>query len=289
MATLKTGMLMVLLTCLLVFMGRALDMWMGKNMFMFIFLGISVVMNFVSYWFSDKIVLKMYKAQEAPRQEAAWLYQMVERLCHNAKLPMPKLYIIPTGLPNAFATGRNPKHSAVAVTQGLVSALTREELEGVVAHELAHIKNRDTLISTICAGIAGVIAVMSDIAMWGMILGGGGRDNNNGGGIGALLMLLIAPFLAVMIQLMVSRQREFVADATGARICGRPLALASALEKIEMTARSRPMQPVPATAHMFIINPFRGDQVRSMFSTHPSTAKRIEKLRELAREMRIMY
>ncbi|GAB4317225.1 MAG: zinc metalloprotease HtpX [Candidatus Sumerlaeia bacterium] len=288
-STLKTGLLMFGLTLLLVAVGRALDSALGSSMFMYGFLVLSLVMNFISYWFSDQIVLGIYRAREASRGQADWLYRMVERLCRNAGLPMPKLYIIPAPVPNAFATGRNPHHAAVAVTEGLINSLTAEELEGVIAHELAHIKNRDTLISTVVAGIAGVISTIGNLAMWGLMLGGGGggRNNDNGGGFGALFLLLVAPLLALIIQLMISRQREFAADAGGAYISGRPLALASALEKIELIARSHPMQPAPATAHLFIVNPFRGDLARDWFSTHPSTARRVERLRQLAREMRV--
>jgi heat shock protein HtpX len=230
----------------------------------------------------------MYRAQEVPRDQGAWLYEIVERLCHNAKIPTPKLYHIPTPAPNAFATGRNPNHSAVALTDGIMRTLSTEELEGVIAHELAHIKNRDTLISTLVAGVAGIISTIGHWATWFMIFGGGGGSDDDGG-FGALLLLLLAPLLGVMVQLMISRQREYLADATGAEISGHPIQLANALEKLEDFARRQPMKTAKATSHLFIINPFKGDKVSGLFSTHPSTQQRVKKLHDIAREMRVFH
>jgi heat shock protein HtpX len=285
----KTGMLMLILTLLLVAVGKTLDVVFHTSYIMWIFLAFSLGMNFFSYWYSDKVVLKMYKAREVPRDQGAWLYEMVERLCRNAKIPMPKLYILPTPAPNAFATGRDPNHAAVAVTNGIISALSAEELEGVLAHELAHIKNRDTLISTLVAGVAGIISTIGHWATWFLILGGGGGSNNDRGGFGAILLLLLAPFFALIVQLMISRQREYLADSTGAEISGRPIQLANALEKIEDFARRQPLKTAQATSHLFIINPFKGDKGSSLFSTHPSTADRVKKLHEKAREMRVFH
>jgi heat shock protein HtpX len=276
--TFKTAFLLTLLTLLLMFIGRAFG---GQNG-MLLALGLAVVMNFVSYFYSDKIALKMYRAQPVTREQLPRAYQAVERLAPKMGIPMPKIYVIPNDSPNAFATGRNPQNASVAVTQGILNLLTDEELEGVLAHELGHVNNRDILISSVAATIAGAITMLASMARWGMIFGGfGGRDNRDrGGGIGALLMLFLAPVAASLIQLAVSRSREYQADATGAHFTGNPYALASALSKLDAYSRRLPMQATPSTAHLFIIQPFLGVSFGSLFSTHPPIAKRIERLTE---------
>jgi heat shock protein HtpX len=274
--TFKTAFLLTLLTLLLMFIGRAFG---GQNG-MLLALVLAVVMNFVSYFYSDKIALKMYRAQPVTREQLPRAYQAVERLAPKMGIPMPKIYVIPNDSPNAFATGRNPQNASVAVTQGILNLLTDEELEGVLAHELGHVNNRDILIRSVAATIAGAITMLASMARWGMIFGGfGGRDNRDrGGGIGALLMLFLAPVAASLIQLAVSRSREYQADATGAHFTGNPYALASALSKLDAYSRRLPMQATPSTAHLFIIQPFLGVSFGSLFSTHPPIAKRIERL-----------
>jgi len=249
---------------------------------------ISILMNFVSYWYSDKIVLSMYGAREVTPQQAPDLIRLVAGLAQKYKLPMPKVYIMDADVPNAFATGRDPSHAAVAVTTGIMRALTNEELEGVLAHELGHVRNRDTLISTVVATIAGVITMIANIAQWAAIFGG--RNDDEGNGIGGILefvfLVILAPLAATLIQLGISRSREFQADETGGLVSGNPLALASALEKIEYYAQNRLLpEATPATSHMFIINPFSGtgSWMAGIFSTHPPTEKRIARLRELAK------
>jgi len=277
--TFKTGMLMATLTALLVVAGSALGGPRGA-IFAFIF---ALVMNFGSYWYSDKIVLKMYRGREISRDEMPQVFSMVERLTRQAGLPMPKLYLTPQPEPNAFATGRDPEHAAIAVTTGITQLLDKEELEGVLAHEIAHIKNRDILISTLAATMAGAITMLASIARWGMLFGGLGSDDDEGGGLGAIVMMIVAPLAAMLIQMAISRAREYKADQAGAAICGRPQGLASALQKLEDCARRRPMaQATPATAHMFIINPLRGKRMAALFSTHPPTEERVKRLRELA-------
>ena len=280
--TFKTTILLSLLTILLVFMGGAVG---GKGGMIFAFF-IAAAMNFGSYWYSDKIVLRMYNAQEITRQIHPVFYGMVERLAGRAGLPMPKVYIIPDDSPNAFATGRNPQHAAVAATEGVLRILSTEELEGVMAHELAHVKNRDILISTIAATFAGAIAMVGNMLQWGAMFGGQ-RDDEDGGGAGGLLgtlaMAIIAPIAAMLIQMAVSRSREYMADASGAEICGRPLALAGALRKLQIASQALPMSnPRPATAHMFIVNPLAGGGMRSLFSTHPPMDERIARLESMA-------
>jgi heat shock protein HtpX len=273
----KTTLLLTGMTLLLMLAGRAF----GGQRGMLMALAFAVVLNFVSYFFSDKIALASYRAQPVSREDLPRVYNIVERLAQKVSLPMPKVYVIPTDSPNAFATGRNPNHASVAVTQGILGLLTDEELEGVLAHELGHVRNRDILISSIAATLAGAITYLASIARWGMIFGGmrGERDDRNGGGIAAVAMMLLAPFAAMLIQLAVSRSREYGADDTGAHWTGNPYALASALAKIDAYSRQRPLVATPSTAHLFIIAPFLGGaSFGNLFSTHPPTAKRIERL-----------
>jgi heat shock protein HtpX len=276
--TFKTAFLLTALTLLLMMIGRAFG---GQNGMM-IALAVAVVMNFVSYFFSDKIALSMYRAKPVTREELPRAYQIVERLTQKIGLPMPKIYVIPTESPNAFATGRNPQHASVAVTHGILGLLTDEELEGVLAHELGHVNNRDILISSVAATIAGAITMVASMGRWAMIFGGmegGDRDRRGGGGgLAALLMLIVAPIAASLIQLAVSRSREYQADATGAHFTGNPYALASALQKLDAYSRRVPMMASPSTAHLFIIQPLLGMNFANLFSTHPPIAKRIERL-----------
>jgi heat shock protein HtpX len=274
--TFKTAFLLTALTLLLMFIGRAFG---GQNGMILAF-ALAAVMNFVSYFFSDKIALAMYRAQPVTREELPRAYAAVERLTQKIGIPMPKIYVIPTESPNAFATGRNPQHASVAVTHGILGLLTDEELEGVLAHELGHVNNRDILISSVAATLAGAITMLSHMGRFAMIFGGYGRGDrdNRGGGLSALFMLIVAPIAAALIQLAVSRSREYQADATGAHFTGNPYALASALQKLDTYARQKPMLATPSTAHLFIIQPFMGMNFGSLFSTHPPIAKRIERL-----------
>lgn len=274
--TFKTAFLLTALTLLLLFIGRIFG---GQNG-MLIALIFAAVMNFVSYFFSDKIALAMYSAQPVTREQLPRAYQIVERLTQKVGITMPKIYVIPTDSPNAFATGRNPQHASVAVTQGILNLLSDEELEGVLAHELGHVRNRDILISSIAATIAGAITYLAHIARWGMIFGGYDRDRDDrgGGGFAALFMLILAPFAAMLIQLAVSRSREYQADETGAHFTGNPYALASALAKLDAYSKRIPLQATPSTAHLFIIQPFLGTSLMSLFQTHPPINKRIERL-----------
>ena len=278
----KTTLLLSLLTVLLVFMGGAI----GGQGGMLIAFVMAAVMNFGSYWFSDKLVLRMYNAQEITRADNPAFYEMVERLASRAGLPMPKVYIIPDQSPNAFATGRNPQHAAVAATEGILRILSPEELEGVMAHELGHVKNRDILISTIAATFAGAISMIGSMLQWGAMMGAGRGDDEEGGGIGGLVgslaMAILAPIAAMLIQMAVSRSREYLADATGAQISGRPQSLASALAKLQNASQVIPMQEArPATAHMFIVNPLTGGGLMSLFSTHPPMEERIARLQAM--------
>lgn len=282
MNSIKTVGLMTLLTVLLVLAGDYLGGRGGAQMF-FLF---ALAMNLGSYWFSDKIVLKMYRAQQVTEQQAPELVGVVKKLAREAELPMPKVYITPQQTPNAFATGRNPAHAAVAVTQGILNILSLQELEGVLAHELAHVKNRDILIGTIAATIAGAITMLASMARWAAMFGGLGRDDDDGGAIGAILMMILAPLAAMLIQMAISRSREYQADATGAKICRAPLALANALEKLDTRSRQIPMQANPATAHMFIVNPLSGKSMMNLFSTHPPMGERVKRLQEIARDLR---
>ena len=273
--TFKTAFLLTFLTLLLMLIGRAFG---GANG-MLIALVFAAIMNFVSYFYSDKIALAMYRAQPATREQLPRVYDTVERLTQKIGIPMPKIYVIPNDSPNAFATGRNPSHASVAVTQGILNLLNDEELEGVLAHELGHVNNRDILISSVAATIAGAITYLAQVAKWGMIFGGVERDDRNrGGGLASLLMLFLAPLAAMLIQLWVSRTREYQADASGAHYTGNPYALASALAKLDAYSRRLPMQATPSTAHLFIIQPLLGMSLGSLFSTHPPIAKRIERL-----------
>jgi heat shock protein HtpX len=281
MNTTKTILLMVGLTVLLVFIGGAFGGRQGVIIaFMF-----AMATNLFSYWFSDKIVLRMYSAREVTETEAPELYSVTRDLAMKMRMPMPKVYIIPSDAPNAFATGRNPNHAAVAATQGILRLLTREELAAVMAHELGHVTNRDILIGTIAATIAGAISMLAHIAQWGMIFGGfGGRrddDEGAGGMIGGIVMIILAPIAAALIQMAISRSREYEADATGARICGNPLWLASALKKLESSSKRVSLDANPATAHMFIVNPLRAGGIVNLFSTHPPMEERIARLESM--------
>jgi heat shock protein HtpX len=269
--TFKTALLLTALTLLMMAIGR----YFGGQNGMFLALVIAGVMNFVSYFFSDKIALATYRAQPVTREELPRVYAIVERLSQKMGVPMPKLFVIPTDSPNAFATGRNPQHASVAVTAGILNLLNEEELEGVLAHELGHVNNRDILISSIAATIAGAITYLG---RFGLFFGGGNSEDRRGGGIGALLMLILAPIAAMMIQMAVSRSREYNADETGAKLTGNPYALASALSKLDAYSRRAPMIASPSTAHLFIIQPLLGMNFGSLFSTHPPIAKRIERL-----------
>src|SRR5271168_2975468 len=268
--TFKTAFLLTALTLLLMFFGR----YFGGENGMLLALAFAAVMNFISYFYSDKIALAIYRAQPVTREELPRAYAAVERLTQKIGIPMPKIYVIPNESPNAFATGRNPQHASVAVTQGILNLLNDEELEGVLAHELGHVNNRDILISSVAATVAGAITMLSRFGFFF----GGDRDDRRGGGIGALLMLILAPIAATLIQLWISRTREYDADATGAHFTGNPYALASALAKLDAYSRRLPMQATPSTAHLFIIQPFLGMNFGSLFSTHPPIAKRIERL-----------
>jgi len=280
---LKTTVLLAALTGLLILIG---DYFGGTGGMIIAFL-FAVILNFGSYWYSDKIVLKMYGAREVSPAESPNLHRIVDGLSMKAKLPKPKVYIVESGMPNAFATGRDPKHAAVAVTTGILNLLSNEEIEGVLAHELAHVMNRDTLISAVTATIAGVITMLATMAQWAAIFGGfGSRDDDNGGIIGLIAMIILAPLAATLIQLAISRSREYAADEVGAIICRKPWALADALEKLEYgNSNFKPsisdVQPKESSAHMFIVNPLKGGMIQSLFSTHPVTNERVKRLRAM--------
>ncbi len=280
---LKTTVLLAALTGLLVLIG---DYFGGPGGMIIAFL-FAVILNFGSYWYSDKIVLKMYGAREVTPAESPNLHRIVDGLAMKAQLPKPKVYIVESGMPNAFATGRDPKHAAVAVTTGILNLLSNEEIEGVLAHELAHVMNRDTLISAVTATIAGVITMMATMAQWAAIFGGfGSRDDDNGGIVGLIAMAIVAPLAATLIQLAISRSREYAADEEGAIICRKPWALADALEKLEYgNSNFKPsisdVQPKESSAHMFIVNPLKGGMIQSLFSTHPVTNERVKRLRAM--------
>jgi heat shock protein HtpX len=276
MNTFKSMLMLVLLMLVLLLIGERIG---GENGMLIAF-AISVAMNFTAYFFSDKIALKMYRAQPVTREQMPRAYEVVERLAAKDGLPMPKIYMIPSESPNAFATGRNPQHASVAVTHGILGLLTDEELEGVLAHELGHVKNRDILTSSIAATLAGAITMIARMGYWASLFGGyGGRGGRNrGGGLGGLLMLIVAPIAASLIQLAISRSREYEADATGAHTTGNPYALASALQKLEDYSKRIPLQATASTAHLFIIAPLIGGGVGRLFSTHPPTRERIRRL-----------
>jgi heat shock protein HtpX len=272
---LRTTLLLGLLTGLILICGQLI----GGQGGMILALVLAAAINFGSYWFSDKIVLAMYRAKPVSEAEAPRLHAIVDRLIARADLPKPRLYVLPQRAPNAFATGRNPAHAAVAVTAGLMELMSEEEIEGVVAHELAHVKNRDILISSIAATIAGAITVLASMARWGAIFGGyGGRDDREGGIIGLLAMAIFAPIAALVIQMAVSRSREYAADATGAAIAGQPNGLARALEKLGQYAKRVPLDASPSTSHMFIVMPLSGRSLLQLFSTHPPIEERVRRL-----------
>lgn len=275
----KTAILLGLLTAMLVLIGGAL----GGQQGMVIAFVLALVMNFASYWFSDKIVLAMYRAEPVDEAAAPGLHAIVRRLSTRAAIPMPRVYRIPVDTPNAFATGRSPEHAAVAVTDGIMRILSEDELEGVLAHELAHVKNRDVLISTIAATLAGAITYLAHMAQWSAMFGGGRSDDDEGGTnpIAMIVMAILAPLAAMLVQMAVSRSREFQADASGARLAGRSYGLAKALEKLEVGSRVTPMDANPSTAHLFIVNPLSGQALMRLFSTHPPIEERIARLRAL--------
>jgi heat shock protein HtpX len=276
MNTFKSTLLLVVLTLFLLFLGEHFG---GRNGMLLAFL-LSVVFNFGTYFFSDKIALRMYNAQPVTREQLPRAYAAVERLTAKQGLPMPKMYVLPTESPNAFATGRNPQHASVAVTQGILQLLDDEELEGVLAHELGHVKNRDILTSSIAATLAGAITMVARMAAWApMFGGGGGGRDRRGGGLSALLMIIVAPIAAMLIQLWISRTREYEADATGAKTTGNPYALARALQKLDAYSKRIPMQASPSNAHLFIVAPLLGSGgIASLFSTHPPMKERIQRL-----------
>jgi heat shock protein HtpX len=278
MNTFKSTLLLVSLMLFLLFVGERVG---GQNGMILAFV-ISITMNFTAYFYSDKIALAMYRAQPVTREQLPRAFEVVERLTAKQGLPMPRMYVLPTESPNAFATGRNPQHASVAVTQGILNLLDDEELEGVLAHELGHVKNRDILTSSIAATLAGAITLIARMGYWASLFGGygGERDSRErgGGGLGALLMIIVAPIAASLIQLAISRSREYEADATGAHTTGNPYALARALQKLENYSKRVPLQASPSTAHLFIIAPLLGGGFGSLFSTHPPTKERIRRL-----------
>jgi heat shock protein HtpX len=280
MNTMKTGLLLGALTGLLMLIGGSFGGQQGV-VIAFIF---AMAMNLGSYWFSDKIVLRMYNAQPVSETEAPELYATVKNLALKASMPMPRVYIIPGDTPNAFATGRNEQHAVVAVTEGILRILGRDELEGVIAHELSHIRNRDILIGSIAATLAGAIVMLANMAQWAAMFGGTSRNDDEGGGsniVGLILMAILAPIAATLIQMAISRSREYLADAGGAKISGKPYGLAGALEKLSRASQTIPMEANPSTAHMFIVNPLNGRSLMNLFSTHPPIEERIARLRSM--------
>ena len=271
---LKTVLLLGLLTGIILFIG---SFWGQQGLT--IALVMSIAMNFASYFFSDKIALSMYHAQPVEREQAPQIYRILDFLCARNGIPMPKVYIVPDESPNAFATGRNPQHASVAITEGARRLLNEEEITGVLAHELAHVKNRDILISSVAATLAGIIMWVANMARFAAIFGGGrDRDDEGGGGLGGLVTIIVAPIAAMLIQMWISRTREYQADASAAETAGSPRGLASALQKLENYSKRIPMDASPSTAHMFIMHPFSGRSLMNLFSTHPPTQKRIERL-----------
>jgi heat shock protein HtpX len=277
----KTFVLLGLLSALFVWIGNAV----GGSTGIVVALGFALFTNVGSYWFSDRIALAVHRAQPLPREQAPWLYEMVERLCARAGIPTPPIYVIPTLTPNAFATGRDPHHAAVAVTQGLLQGMDRRELEGVLAHELGHVRNRDTLTMTVVATLAGAISMIGSLLRWSALFGGfGGRgdDRRGSSGLELLFLAIVAPFVAMLIQLAISRRREYAADETGADLCGQPGALADALEELEADNRAMPFDNAPAMAHLFIVNHLSGRGLTGLFSTHPPLEERVARLRAMA-------
>jgi heat shock protein HtpX len=282
MNTLKSFALMLAMTLLLILVGQLIG---GRNGMMMALI-FAAVMNFISYWFSDKIVLFMYRAKEIKETENPELYMIVRNLTHMANLPMPKLYFINSPMPNAFATGRNPQHAAVAVTSAIMALLNRDELTGVIAHELSHVNNRDILTGSIAATLAGAIFMLARMAQFAAIFGGGSRDSNNrNNGLGLIVVAIVAPIAAMLIQMAISRSREFEADRSGAELCKKPLALASALEKLSTGIKQNPVEVNPTTAHMFIMSPFSGKSLFKLFSTHPPMEERVKRLQKMAEKM----
>ena len=286
MSIFKTGLLMAVLTVLLLLVGAVLG---GQNGMVIAFV-FAVLMNFGTYWFSDKIVLAMYKAKEVGPNDAPEIYRMVEKLAQKANLPMPRVYIVPSDIANAFATGRDPKHAVVAVTSGIMNSLSADEIEGVLGHELAHVKNRDTLLSAVAATMAGAITMLASMARWAAIFGGlRGNDDDDGGGggggiIGFIFLAILAPIAALLLQLAISRTREYKADRDGATFSGVPLSLAHALRRMESVAQNKPLNAGnPSFSNMFIVNPFKREGLASILSTHPPIQKRIERLEAMAR------
>jgi len=279
--TLKTTALLAALTVLFILLGGMLGGEQGMVM-AFVF---AAIMNFASYWWSDKIVLWMYGAQEVTEAQAPEFHALVRRLAQRAGMPMPRVYIIPTDTPNAFATGRNPDHAAVAATEGILRLMTQDELEGVMAHELSHVRHRDILISSVAATLAGAIMMLARMAQWAAWMGAGRSEDDEGGGLGGMvgmiLLAILAPLAAMLIQMAISRSREYSADAGGATLSHKPWALADALEKLERASKAVPMDANPATAHLFIVNPLSGSSLLSLFSTHPPTADRVARLRAM--------
>jgi len=276
---LKTVVFMSILTVLVILAGQAL----GGNTGMIMAFVFALLMNGASYWFSDKMVIAMTRSKPLPRENNPELYDMVEKLARNAGLPMPRLYLTPSPQPNAFATGRNPANSVVAVTEGLLRILNREELEGVISHELAHIKNRDILIGSLAAVMAGVITTLANWAQWALLFGGlGGDDEEGGSGLAAIPLIILGPLAAMLVQMAISRSREYLADSTGAGIAGNSQGLAQALLKLEQGARMVPMEVSPAASHMFIVNPLTGRQLMNLFSTHPPISERVKRLRSMS-------
>lgn len=278
MNTIRTGILLGALTGLLMLIGG----YFGGQQGIIIAFILAMIMNFGSYWFSDKLVLKMYRAREVSESEAPELYSIIKTLALRAGLSMPKVYIVPGDTPNAFATGRDEKHSVVAVTEGILRILDREELEGVLSHELTHIKNKDMLIGSIAATLAGAIILLANMAKWAAIFGSFGGDDDEGGGIfGLIMMAILAPIAAMIIQMAISRSREYLADEGGAKISGKPYGLASALEKLSRASKAIPIRANPSTAHMFIVNPLTGKSFANLFSTHPPIEERVARLRRM--------
>jgi heat shock protein HtpX len=276
--TFKTGILLAALTGLFLAIGGALG---GEGGMAIAFL-IALVMNVASYWFSDKIALAVHRARPLPREEAPWLYEMIERLSSRAGIPPPPVYLIPTETPNAFATGRSPQHAAIAVTEGILRLMDRRQLEGVLGHELGHVRNRDTLTMTVVATLAGAISMIGSMLRWGAMFGGQREDRDGPSGLELLFMAILAPFIAMLIQLAISRGREYAADQAGAELCGQPLALADALERLEAGNRAMPFDNAPAMAHLFIVNHLSGRGLTGLFSTHPPIEKRVARLHAMA-------